>query len=68
MKALRTAPIGCDDEKTLEEFKEEIACLRVEKTVLKLDELKQTYRGDPEKVSSSCLELNFTACRGYGKS
>lgn len=45
MKLPRSTPIRSDDEKTLEELKEEIAYLRTENAVLKkLEELEQMKR------------------------
>lgn len=50
MKQPRTTPILSDDEKTLEELKEELAYLRAENAVLKkLEELKQIKRQQAKK-------------------
>ncbi|MFN6798302.1 helix-turn-helix domain-containing protein, partial [Proteus mirabilis] len=50
MKLPRTTPVRSDDEKTLEELKEELAYLRAENAVLKkLEELKQIKRRQAKK-------------------
>ena len=50
MKHPRIEPTHSDDEKTIEELKEEIAYLRAENTVLKkLEELKQAKRQQTKK-------------------
>ncbi|OTP97707.1 transcriptional regulator, partial [Gilliamella apicola] len=50
MKRTRIEPTHCDDEKTIEALKEEIAYLRAENAVLKkLEELKQAKRQQTKK-------------------
>jgi len=50
MKPPRTTSVRSDDEKTLEELKEEVAYLRAENAVLKkLEELKQLKRQQAKK-------------------
>ncbi|MBT0722080.1 helix-turn-helix domain-containing protein [Rosenbergiella collisarenosi] len=50
MKPSRTTPVRSDDEKSLEELKEEVAYLRAENAVLKkLEELKQLKRQQTKK-------------------
>lgn len=50
MKSPRVTPVRSDDEKTLEELKEELAYLRAENAVLKkLEELKQIKRQQAKK-------------------
>lgn len=50
MKLPRTTPVRSDDEKILEELKEEVAYLRAENAVLKkLEELEQIKRRQVKK-------------------